>query len=84
MNMLEKISSNALCMPYQASQRYYVLDEVDNLNVQAMAVLKSVMNTPGCVFILTPEFDSKSRFFPFSPIRLQQNQALTADVLNFL
>jgi DNA polymerase III gamma/tau subunit len=40
-------------MPYQASQRYYVLDEVDNLNVQAMAVLKSVMNTPGCVFILT-------------------------------
>jgi len=31
-----------------------------------------------------PEFDSKSRFFPFSPIRLQQNQALTADVLNFL
>jgi replication-associated recombination protein RarA len=53
MNMLEKISSNALCMPYQASQRYYVLDEVDNLNAQAMAVLKSVMNTPGCVFILT-------------------------------
>jgi DNA polymerase III gamma/tau subunit len=40
-------------VPYQASQRYYVLDEVDNLNVQAMAVLKSVMNTPGCVFILT-------------------------------
>lgn len=38
---------------YQASQRYYVLDEVDNLNAQAMAVLKSVMNTPGCVFILT-------------------------------
>jgi DNA polymerase III gamma/tau subunit len=53
MNMLEKISSNALCTPYQASQRYYVLDEVDNLNAQAMAVLKSVMNTPGCVFILT-------------------------------
>ena len=53
MNMLEKISNHAMLMPYQASQHYYVLDEVDNLNTQAMAVLKSVMNTRGCVFILT-------------------------------
>lgn len=53
MNMLEKISNHAMLMPYQASQHYYVLDEVDNLNAQAMAVLKSVMNTRGCVFILT-------------------------------
>ena len=53
MTMLEKISNHAILMPYQASQHYYVLDEVDNLNAQAMAVLKSVMNTPGCVFILT-------------------------------
>ena len=53
MSMLERISNHAVLMPYQASQHYYVLDEVDNLNAQAMAVLKSVMNTPGCVFILT-------------------------------
>ena len=53
MTMLERISNHAMLMPYQASQHYYVLDEVDNLNAQAMAVLKSVMNTPGCVFILT-------------------------------
>ena len=53
LTMLEKISNHAILMPYQASQHYYVLDEVDNLNAQAMAVLKSVMNTPGCVFILT-------------------------------
>lgn len=53
MTMLEKISNHAMLMPYQASQHYYVLDEVDNLNSQAMAVLKSVMNTRGCVFILT-------------------------------
>lgn len=53
MNMLEKISNHAMLMPYQASQHYYVLDEVDNLNAQAMAVLKSVMNTPECVFIST-------------------------------
>ena len=53
MQMLAKISNHAMLMPYQASQHYYVLDEVDNLNAQAMAVLKSVMNTPSCVFILT-------------------------------
>lgn len=53
LTLLHKISNSALLMPYQASQRYYVLDEVDNLNDQAMRVLKSVMNTPGCVFILT-------------------------------
>lgn len=52
-HMLTKISNHAVLMPYQASQHYYVLDEVDNLNAQAMAVLKSVMNISGCVFILT-------------------------------
>jgi DNA polymerase III gamma/tau subunit len=53
MTLLHRIASGALLMPYQASQRYYVLDEVDNLNDQAMAILKSVMNTPSCVFVLT-------------------------------
>jgi DNA polymerase III delta prime subunit len=53
MTMLGKISSMAIYRPYQASHHYYVLDEVDNLNAQAMAVLKSVMNIPGNVFILT-------------------------------
>lgn len=53
MNMLARISNHAVLVPLQASQHYYVLDEVDNLNAQAMAMLKSVMNTPGCVFILT-------------------------------
>lgn len=53
MNMLHNIANAAVLMPYQASQRYFVLDEVDNLNDQAMAVLKSVMNTPRCVFVLT-------------------------------
>lgn len=52
-HMLTKISNHAVLMPYQASQHYYVLDEVDNLNAQAMAVLKSVMNISGSVFILT-------------------------------
>lgn len=52
LNMLGKISNQAMLIPF-ASQHYFVLDEVDNLNAQAMFVLKSVMNTPGCVFILT-------------------------------
>ena len=53
LTLLQKIGSSAVLMPYQTSQRYYVLDEVDNLNAQAMAVLKSVMNITGCVFVLT-------------------------------
>lgn len=53
MKVLEKIANNAMQIPYQASQHYYVLDEVDNLSAQSMAVLKSVMNSPACVFVLT-------------------------------
>lgn len=52
MKMLESINNQAILVPF-ASQHYFVLDEVDNLNAQAMQVLKSVMNTPNCVFILT-------------------------------
>lgn len=59
MTMLERIGNHAILMPFQASQHYYVLDEVDNLNAQAMKELKSVMNTPGCVFILTTNHFSK-------------------------
>jgi DNA polymerase III delta prime subunit len=59
MTLLERIGKTALLAPLKASQRYFVLDEVDNLNPQAMAVLKSVMNTRGCVFILTTNHLSK-------------------------
>lgn len=51
--LLEKIDSNTRLFPFSASHHYYVLDEADNLNIQAMKMLKSVMNVPGCVFILT-------------------------------
>lgn len=51
--LLEKIDSNARQYTISASHHYFVLDEVDNLNDQAMKMLKSVMNVPGCVFILT-------------------------------
>lgn len=52
MNMLGSISNQAILVPY-ASQHYFVLDEVDNLSTQAMQTLKSVMNIPGSVFVLT-------------------------------
>ena len=53
MKFMEKIINTSVLFTYQASQRYYVLDEVDNLNPSAMAMLKSAMNVPNCVFILT-------------------------------
>ena len=53
LKLLQKIDDNAHVMPWGASQHYYILDEVDNLNEQATKMLKSVMNYPGCVFILT-------------------------------
>ena len=42
-----------------ASHRYFVLDEVDNLTPDTMKSLKSVMNIPGPIFILTTNNLSK-------------------------
>lgn len=53
--LLNNIGNHAMLVPF-ASKHYFVLDEVDNLNAQAMLVLKSVMNTPDCVFILTTNY----------------------------
>ncbi len=50
--VLNQIKRQAVLVPF-ARYHYFVLDEVDNLREQAMPLLKSVMNTPGCVFILT-------------------------------
>ena len=52
MTMLNAVGNQAQLVPF-SSHHYFVFDEVDNLNAQAMLVLKSVMNTPNCVFILT-------------------------------
>jgi replication-associated recombination protein RarA len=52
LNLLGDIGKKAQFIPFN-SQHYFVLDEVDNLNAQAMLVLKSIMNTPNCAFILT-------------------------------
>jgi replication-associated recombination protein RarA len=52
-SVIESIKRQAELIPLDNKFHYFVLDEVDNLNQQAMAVLKSVMNTPQCVFVMT-------------------------------
>lgn len=58
MNMLNSINEQAMLVPL-ACQHYFVLDEADNMNDQAMLVLKSVMNSPNCVFIMTTNYFQK-------------------------
>jgi replication-associated recombination protein RarA len=52
LTMLEKLVSQAQLIPF-ATNHYFVLDEVDRLNAEAMAILKSAMNYPNTVWILT-------------------------------
>ena len=76
--MLGPLENWLLPMPLQASQKYIILDEVDNLKPDAMNLLKSVMNSLNTAFILTTnnfhkiEIGVKSRchcisFFPAAP-----------------
>lgn len=57
--LLNNIQQLSYLVPYQASQRYFTLDEVDRLNTDAMNNLKSIMNVPGSVFIFTTNFFQK-------------------------
>jgi len=50
--MIGKLAQQATLMPF-ATNHYFVLDEVDRLNKDAMAILKSAMNYPRTVWILT-------------------------------
>lgn len=50
--MLETVSKRVELIPF-GNYHYIVLDEVDNLNDSAMAMLKSVMNYPNTVWVLT-------------------------------
>jgi replication-associated recombination protein RarA len=50
--MIGRLAQQATLMPF-ATNHYFVLDEVDRLNKDAMAILKSAMNYPRTVWILT-------------------------------
>jgi len=52
LKMVTHIANAAILMP-QGKYRYFVLDEVDQLTKEAMAILKSVMNYPRTVWVLT-------------------------------
>ena len=52
LTMMSKVVGAAQLMPF-GRYRYFVLDEVDCLNTDAMRILKSVMNYPKTVWILT-------------------------------
>lgn len=52
LKMLTNIMNNIQFIPY-ASHHYFVLDEVDRLNKEAMQILKSAMNYPNTVWVLT-------------------------------
>jgi replication-associated recombination protein RarA len=52
LNMIGKLAQQATLMPF-GTNHYFVLDEVDRLNKDAMAILKSAMNYPRTVWILT-------------------------------
>lgn len=52
LKMMAKVVSAAQLMP-SGRYRYFVLDEVDCLNTDAMKILKSVMNYPQTVWVFT-------------------------------
>ena len=52
MKVIKDVAACALTMPL-GLYNYFVLDEVDCLNNDAMKILKSVMNYPQTVFVLT-------------------------------
>ena len=52
LKMVTHIANAAMLMPL-GKFRYFVLDEVDQLNKDAMAILKSVMNQRGTAWVLT-------------------------------
>ena len=51
-SMIQKLQNQANHVPL-STYHYFVLDEVDELTKIAMASLKSLMNMPDCVFVLT-------------------------------
>ena len=52
LKMVNRVANAAMLMPF-ATFNYFVFDEVDQLTKEAMAILKSVMNYPRTVWVLT-------------------------------
>ncbi len=50
--LMRSLHGQAMVIPF-ATYHYFVLDEVDELTKTAMSSLKSLMNMPNCVFVMT-------------------------------
>lgn len=50
--LMKSLHGQAMVVPF-ATYHYFVLDEVDELTKTAMSSLKSLMNMPSCVFVMT-------------------------------
>lgn len=50
--LMQKLQNQSIHIPL-STHHYFVLDEVDELKDFAMSSLKSLMNMPNCVFVLT-------------------------------
>jgi len=57
--LISTISSCAMRVPYLASFHYFVIDELDLLTNQAMLQLKSAMNYPNTIFVMTTNYFDK-------------------------
>jgi DNA polymerase III gamma/tau subunit len=57
--IINQIRKRSLTVPISGEYHYYVLDEVDNLTKDAMLSLKSAMNVPNTIFVLTTNYFSK-------------------------
>jgi len=58
LKLLGQLANQVLTIPLEL-YHYIVLDEVDNLNDDAMAMLKSVMNYPNTIWVLTTNHINK-------------------------
>lgn len=56
--VINQIANRALTCPLSSTHHYYVLDQVDNLTKGAMLLVKSAMNIPNTIFILTTNYFS--------------------------
>jgi DNA polymerase III gamma/tau subunit len=50
--LMRSLHGQAMVIPF-ATYHYFVLDEVDELTKTALSSLKSLMNMPNCVFVMT-------------------------------
>lgn len=58
-DVINRVANQSMFVPLSGQHHYFVLDEVDNLTPAAMLSLKSAMNSPNSIFILTTNYIHK-------------------------